>query len=75
MHENAAFCAEKAVFCPEDLVFWPESAGGDLWPVGFLLQNEDFEFFAVFDGTGGIASRAAPEATPRPPSGHLVANR
>jgi len=37
MHENAAFCAEKAVFCPEDLVFWPESAGGDLWPVGFLL--------------------------------------
>jgi hypothetical protein len=32
-------------------------------------------FFAVFVGTGGIASRAAPEATPRPPSGHLVANR
>jgi hypothetical protein len=25
--------------------------------------------------SGGIASRAAPEATPRPPSGHLVANR
>ena len=30
---------------------------------------------SVFSGTGGIASRAAPEATPRPPSGHLVANR
>src|ERR1035438_6618868 len=28
-----------------------------------------------FGGTGGIASRAAPDATPRPPSGHLVANR
>jgi hypothetical protein len=27
-------------------------------------------FFAVFGGTGGIASRAAPEATPRPPRGH-----
>jgi hypothetical protein len=32
-------------------------------------------FFAVLGGTGGIASRAAPEATPRPPRSHLVANR
>jgi hypothetical protein len=39
------------------------------------VQNARIRFFAVFGGTGGIASRAAPEATPRPPSGHLVANR
>ncbi len=31
--------------------------------------------FAVFGGTGGIAYRTASEATPRPPSGHVVANR
>jgi hypothetical protein len=30
---------------------------------------------SLFSGTRGIASRAAPEATSRPPSGHLVANR
>ena len=29
-------------------------------------------FSAVFSGAGGIASRAAPEVTPKP-SGHLVA--
>ena len=48
------------------------SAMGFGTTAGLGTQEEPAVFGSslVFGGLGGIASRAAPEATPRPPSGH-----